>query len=84
MLLERLTLILQVCVTAVVAWIALVLIYRLFFHPLAQFPGPRLAAVTWLYEFYFDIWQPGVYVWEIERLHKIYGIPSAEMVVICD
>ncbi|KAL8649988.1 MAG: hypothetical protein Q9226_005334, partial [Calogaya cf. arnoldii] len=39
--------------------------YRLYFSPLAKFPGPKLAALTLWYEFYFDL--------EIERMHKQYG-----------
>jgi len=47
--------------------------YRLFFSPLAKFPGPKLAAATGLYEFYFNFVKNGKYVFEIERLHNIYG-----------
>lgn len=48
-------------------------IYRLFFHPLAKVPGPRLAALTHLYEFYYDAVLQGRYVFEVEEMHKKYG-----------
>ena len=51
-------------------------VYRLYWSPLAKFPGPRLAALTFAYEFYFDVWMPGMFVWEIKRLHQVYGIYS--------
>jgi len=50
-----------------------VVIYRLYAHPLAGFPGPRLAAATFLYEFYYDVVKSGMYIWEIERMHQKYG-----------
>lgn len=46
---------------------------RLFFHPLAHIPGPRVAALTWWYEFYFDVIHHGKYVFRIQELHKKYG-----------
>ncbi|KAJ5875447.1 uncharacterized protein N7473_012794 [Penicillium subrubescens] len=51
-------------------------IYRLYLHPLRRIPGPRLAAITHLYEFYYDVLCRGRFIWEIERLHKQYGGPS--------
>jgi hypothetical protein len=48
-------------------------VYRLFFHPLAKFPGPKLAAATDFYEQYYDVVKRGVWIWEIERMHQIYG-----------
>ncbi|KFY65781.1 hypothetical protein V497_01285 [Pseudogymnoascus sp. VKM F-4516 (FW-969)] len=47
-------------------------IQRLYFSPLSHIPGPKLAALTWWYEFYFDVIQQGRYVFKIEKLHKQY------------
>lgn len=48
-------------------------IYRLYFHPLSKFPGPKLAAVSSAYEFYYNVIKRGKFIWELERLHEIYG-----------
>ena len=47
-------------------------IYRLCFSPIAQFPGPKLAALTFWYEFYYDVVKRGSYVWEIKKMHETY------------
>jgi hypothetical protein len=49
-------------------------LYRITFHPLAKFPGPVLAGLTYYYEFYFDGVKGGQYNAEIKRLHEIYGM----------
>ncbi|RAL16880.1 cytochrome P450 [Aspergillus homomorphus CBS 101889] len=48
-------------------------IYRVYFHPLSKIPGPKLAAITHGYEFYFNVIKGGLFIWEIERLHQVYG-----------
>jgi hypothetical protein len=53
--------------------ILIIAIYRLYFHPLRRIPGPKIAALTWWYEFYFDVIQPGQYVFKIQKLHEKYG-----------
>lgn len=49
-------------------------IHRLFFHPLAAFPGPKLAAITVLYEAYYDVWKGGKYIFKLDELHRKYGM----------
>lgn len=58
---------------ALVLWTVYVALWRLFWSPLSKFPGPKLAALTLWYEFYFDVIKGGMYIWEIERMHKKYG-----------
>ncbi|KAF9019732.1 cytochrome P450 [Hymenopellis radicata] len=48
-------------------------LYRLYFHPLRSFPGPRLAAITDFYQGYYASWKNGMYVKRVEELHHIYG-----------
>jgi hypothetical protein len=61
--------------TAVLYTLGLVL-YRLYLHPLAKFPGPRFAAVTTFYEAYFEIVLKGQYSKQISKLHDQYGKPE--------
>lgn len=48
-------------------------LYRLFLSPISHIPGPKLAALTYLYEFYYDAICKGRYLWKIQELHKQYG-----------
>ncbi|KAH7083020.1 cytochrome P450 [Paraphoma chrysanthemicola] len=47
-------------------------LYRLYFHPLSSIPGPKLAAVTSLYNAYHDILGVGL-VKDLPALHAKYG-----------
>lgn len=48
-------------------------VYNLCLHPLAGFPGPKIAAATGWYEFWYDVVKRGQYIYEIEQMHKDYG-----------
>lgn len=73
---------LSLLVAALSVWVVYVVglgIYRLFFHPIARFPGPKLAAVTRWYEFYYEIVKKGNFTFHIQDLHKKYGIIGGSM-----
>ncbi|KAI1759892.1 cytochrome P450 [Hypoxylon sp. FL1150] len=52
-----------------------VVVYRVTFHPLARIPGPFLAAITGLYEAYYECIKDGGgrYWVEIQEMHRRYG-----------
>ena len=58
---------------SLLAYVTFKWIYRLFFHPLARFPGPKLAAATHLYEGYYDVVKKGRYIFEVGKMHEKYG-----------
>lgn len=60
-------------VSSIVLYFATLAIYRLSFHPLAKFPGPKLAAITRWFEAYYDVVLDGQYTFKIGRMHKKYG-----------
>jgi cytochrome P450 len=43
------------------------------YHPLSRFPGPKIAAASYLYEAYYDWWLVGRYGKVIARMHEQYG-----------
>ena len=50
-------------------------LYNLYFHPLRHVPGPKLAAVTYLYQTYHGLHAgKSRYYLKVEEMHKKYGI----------
>jgi hypothetical protein len=49
------------------------IVYRLYFHPLANIPGPLFAKITYLYSFYYNCLCGGRFYMKIDELHKIHG-----------
>lgn len=60
--------------TALGCYWVMIVVYRLYFHPLAKFPGPKIAAATFLYEIVWDYAGNGAYLFECERMHQKYGL----------
>lgn len=58
------------------------LIYRLYFSPLAKFPGPKLAAATRWYEFYYDVVLRNRFSWQIQKLHDRYGKKNSQSTLL--
>jgi hypothetical protein len=48
-------------------------VYRLYLSPLANYPGPKLAALSKWYEFYYEVVCGGQFTVHIRELHKQYG-----------
>lgn len=48
-------------------------IYRLTLHPLASYAGPKFAAASYLYEFWYDVVLDAQYTRKIAELHERFG-----------
>ncbi|KAI1080885.1 cytochrome P450 [Whalleya microplaca] len=60
-------------INATILYCVSLAIYRRFFHPLRNVPGPFLATITGWYEFYQDVILDGQYAHEYKKLHEKYG-----------
>jgi hypothetical protein len=64
-------------IAAVLTWSLYSVIYNVFLHPLARFPGPRLAAASKYWLFYQEFVR-GISLSDIrDELHAQYGAVSA-------
>jgi hypothetical protein len=53
-------------------------VYRLYFHPLAKFPGPKYAAISHWHEAYYDVVLKGQFTFKVQELHRQYGRSSLD------
>jgi hypothetical protein len=59
-------------------------IYNAYLGPLSKFPGSKLAASTFWYETYFDVFKGHQYIWQIKKMHEQYGKPLQHPTKITD
>ncbi|KAK5196121.1 hypothetical protein LTR99_008070 [Exophiala xenobiotica] len=64
---------LTIASATIIIYVFIISIYRLYFHPIAHFPGPKLAGLTRWYEFYYELVKKGQMTFHIQELHKKYG-----------
>lgn len=64
--------------TLAIVWLGYRILLALYnispFHPLARFPGPKIAAASYLYEAWYDWILVGRYGRRIREMHEKYGI----------
>ena len=63
----------ELLLAAFCAYSLLLVTYRRYLSPIAKFPGPKLAAISWWYEFYYEVVLRGQFTFHISELHKKYG-----------
>ncbi|KAK6082381.1 cytochrome P450 [Seiridium cupressi] len=63
----------QVGILIILLWMIGLCVYRLYFSPLAKFPGDKLAAVTGWVETYHDVFRGGQLIFKLEEWHAKYG-----------
>ncbi|KAI0102513.1 putative cytochrome P450 [Nemania sp. FL0031] len=56
-----------------ISYLACLVLYRLYLSPLSKFPGPKLAAISKWYEFYYDVILRGQFTFQIQKMHRKYG-----------
>jgi hypothetical protein len=62
-----------ILVVLAVAYAVYGAIWRLYFSPVAKFPGPWFARLTFWNELYYDFWLGGRYTWKFAEYHERYG-----------
>ncbi|KAL3290694.1 cytochrome P450 [Colletotrichum asianum] len=65
--------ILKVCGGAILVYAVFLSLHRLLASPIAQVPGPKLAAISGWIETYYDVFMGGKFIFKLEEWHKQYG-----------
>lgn len=55
---------------------------RLYFHPLSNIPGPKLAAISRLYITYFNATGGSKFYLQVEELHKRSGRLTVALIIL--
>ena len=73
---SRLHLIAAVGTVALVSYLTFLIFYRLYWSPLAKIPGPKLAALTYWIETYYEVFygDGGQFLWQYRKWHEQYGM----------
>lgn len=73
---SRLHLIAAYGVVALAIYWAFLVLYRLYWSPLAKIPGPKLAALTHWIETYYNVFygDGGQFIWQYRKWHEQYGM----------
>ncbi|KAK1990315.1 cytochrome P450 [Colletotrichum falcatum] len=69
----ELTMALLLLVAVSLLYTAAAAVHRLYFSPLAGFPGSKFAALTLWNEIYWDVVKRGTFMWRIQEMHREYG-----------
>jgi hypothetical protein len=64
------------------SYVFLLYVYRFTLHPLARFPGPKLAGLTYWYEYYYDVHQKGRFIFKVRELHRQFGMLAKGLCVL--
>lgn len=66
-----------------IAFRAIVVLYRLCFHPLCSVPGPRLAAASSLYIRYYEVFGGGGLTHFLSDIHEVYSTFTLLSLSVC-
>ncbi|KAI9699827.1 MAG: hypothetical protein M1836_002862 [Candelina mexicana] len=72
------------CLLCSLIYIFALILYRLWLSPISSFPGPFLARITFMYEFYYQWFGTGTYYLKIKEMHDKYGKTCFRSITLVD